>query len=305
MRDRRKPNGFAQVAQISTLITKIAKDQLAARLDSMSTAQREAAAANIAQLNKLKSNLAQKPGLSQKNRQRLTPLRDEAVLARLLLLPIALARSLERKSDLTRDDALLAQQVLLLFILIYCPLRISSLLSVRLDRHVRWSRSDMKGELTLEFVEGELKNGEPASLPLPSDCARFLRNYSKRYLPLLHSDTQHLFAGAFADRPKSRVVMAAQIRDLIFKRTGLTMNAHLFRHVVHLIVLRKFPGAYAMVARILTHKNIETSLRNYAYFDVELSMRAYQEMVHEASGGRGTRSNRALGRFAYDDRLEG
>jgi hypothetical protein len=49
-----------------------------------------------------------------------------------------------------------------------------------------------------------------------------------------------------------------QLRELIFEETGLVVNLHLYRHIVHLIVLRRFPGAYAMVARVLHHRSLST-----------------------------------------------
>lgn len=38
----------------------------------------------------------------------------------------------------------------------------------------------------------------------------------------------------------------------------------------------------AMVSRVLTHRSLDTAVRNYAYFDVEISMRAYQRLISEA-----------------------
>jgi hypothetical protein len=58
------------------------------------------------------------------------------------------------------------------------------------------------------------------------------------------------------------------------------------RHLVHLVVLRRFPAAYAMVARILTHRSITTTIQNYSYLDGEIAMRAYQRLVEGVQLGR-------------------
>lgn len=167
---------------------------------------------------------------SSKNRDRLANLRDESNLARLFLLPFTLERELSKISKPKEADALLMQWAVALCILTFCPLRISSLCSIRLDRHLRWTRPDMKGSLWLEFAEGELKNGEPASLPLPAECARMIRVYLRRFRTLLAAaENPHLFSGASSERPKGAGVMSGQLSRLIEDRTGLPVNPHLYR----------------------------------------------------------------------------
>jgi hypothetical protein len=78
----------------------------------------------------------------------------------------------------------------------------------------------------------------------------------------------YLFPGHFKDKSKLRGVLSGQLQALIFKRTGFDVNPHLYRHLVHLVVLTRFPGAYAMISRVLTHRSLETARKNYAYFDV-------------------------------------
>ena len=53
----------------------------------------------------------------------------------------------------------------------FCPLRISTLCSIT-DRNLVWSRTGQRGELALEMDASQLKGKEPASVPLPPECAR-------------------------------------------------------------------------------------------------------------------------------------
>ena len=76
-----------------------------------------------------------------------------------------------------------------------------------------------------------------------------------------------------------------QLSRLVHHKLGFEVNPHLFRHMVHLIVLNRFPGAYAMVARVLTHRALETTIRNYSYLDGEISMRVYQDLVMDVQKG--------------------
>jgi integrase len=240
--------------------------------------------------------------LAPKVSERLAPLKHEGNLARLFLLPIGLIRRLTRKSSPTTKDAQLFQRALALALLTVCPLRVGSLCSLRMDRHFNWSGGAMRGDLIIEFPEGELKNDEPASLPIPSEVANLIRTYWTRFRPLqAPKGSPFLFCGREPDRPKSKEGLSTQLTRLVFDRLGLRVNPHLYRHIVHLVVLRKFPGAYAMVARVLTHRSITTTIQNYSHFDGELSMEAYQHLVQGITGksGRGREDMPAIGAIAY------
>ena len=144
----------------------------------------------------------------------------------------------------------------------------------------------MSGGLLLEIPEGQLKNSHPASMPLPKQCADLVRIYIKRFRPLLAPEgSPFLFTGEHADRCKDPNCLGKQMKVLVHEKLGFDVNAHLFRHLVHIVVLNRFPGAFGMVARVLTHHNINTTIQNYIYMDVELSMRAYQALVMDEASG--------------------
>jgi hypothetical protein len=246
--------------------------------------------------------------LANRTRERLTPLREEANLARLFLLPFALAKEAEKASAPTRGLALLMQWAVALMILTFCPIRITSLCHLRTDRHLKWTRPGMKGDLHLEFERRELKGEAPEILPLPRECAQLIRTYLTRFRPTLDpGDSVFVFSGRDPSRGKLRGVLADQLQSLIFKRTGFDVNPHLYRHLVHLVVLTSFPGAYAMISRVLTHRSLETAKRNYAYFDVELSHKAYHKLIRDIQLGRSKSASAAevaynIDREDMDDR---
>ena len=130
------------------------------------------------------------------------------------------------------------------------------------------------------FSEDDLKNDHPATMPLPNECTNLIRIYIQRMRPLLApGQSQFLFTGEHDDRGKHTVTISKQIKSLVHEKLGFDVSPHIFRHIVHIVVLNRFPGAYAMIARVLTHRSINTTIKNYAYMDVELSMRAYQDLV--------------------------
>jgi len=125
----------------------------------------------------------------------------------------------------------------------------------------------------------------------------YLRDYRQL---IVEGETKFLFPGAPANRSKGPGTMSTQLRRLIWKRLGFYVNPHLYRHVVHLVILRRFPGAYVMISRVLTHKSLETALRNYAYFDAELSMKAYQQLVRDVQNGSSAQKSASASSIAYN-----
>ena len=200
---------------------------------------------NSASLLKLAKRLDNERGLKQATRERLHALKDQQNLARLLLLPHAVLRPMKRIKSPTRREALEYSLGLVLMILTYCPLRIGSLCSLRIDKHLKWSKPDMRGELLICFERGELKNGEPCDLPLPPDCAAAIRTFILQFRPLLLTcRSPFLLPSIHDNKPKWKSDVARQLKALIFDRTGFTVNSHLFRHIVHLVVLDRFPGPW-------------------------------------------------------------
>ena len=54
-----------------------------------------------------------------------------------------------------------------------------------------------------------------------------------------------------------------------------------------------------MVARVLTHRSISTTIENYSYMDGEIAMRAYQQLVEGLTVGVAVESSN-LEAVAYD-----
>lgn len=264
---------------ISRLLAQVSGDAVAWPSEADRTA-------NVEALLKIAKNLEAKAGLSKKNRQRLVPLRDQGNLARLFLLPFALAKPLRGIKAPTPRQLLLMQWALALMILTFCPLRIGTLCALRLDRHLVWSRPNMRGDLTLEFETGELKNDDPASLPLPRECADLIRVFLAHFRPAVSKGpSPFLFPSRSGLRPRDKSLLSRQLTRLIHRRLGLEVNPHLYRHIVHLVILQRFPGAYAMVSRVLTHGSLQTAVDNYSSYGTELSMRAFQQLVREVQDG--------------------
>jgi integrase len=144
----------------------------------------------------------------------------------------------------------------------------------------------MTGTLVLDIDGLEVKNGQALSFPLPLDCADLTRIYIRKYHPRLISGANpYLFPSDLPGQPKRSDTLGKQLSRLIHRSIGLEVNPHLYRHLVHLIVLNRYPGAYAMISRILGHKSLQTAISNYAGEDIAIAMGTFQDLVRETVAG--------------------
>ena len=189
------------------------------------------------------------------------------------------------------------QLAVALIILTYAPLRIGNLAGLHVEHHLRWSGPNMTGMLVIDIDGSEVKNGQTLSFPLPADAADLIRLYLREYQPRLTGvPSPYLFPSDLPGRPKRSDTLGKQLSRLIHKSIGLEVNPHLYRHLVHIIVLNRYPGAYAMISRILGHKSLQTAIFNYSIEDIGIAMRALHGLINDvlATGSLGTPSIAAV-----------
>jgi integrase len=290
-RNGNKP--MRSAADVAALLAKIAKHWV--------KASRE----HVELINRYARNVTPRgEGLGRKNRVRLAPLRDPKNLVRLFLLPGKIRKEIEAKRKVLRDDALLMQLAVALLILTYAPLRIGNLSVLHLEHNLRWSGLKMTGTLVLDLDGIDVKNGQTLSFPLPAECADLIRLYVQKYHQrLTSSENLYLFPSDLPGRPKRSDTLGKQLSRLIHRSIGLEVNPHLYRHLVHLIVLNRYPGAYAMISRVLGHKSLQTAISNYAGEDMAISMRAFQGLVTDVvSSGQLVRHDGFSAAYRQNDR---
>lgn len=293
-------SGHVMAANIASLLAQIAKNPDGK--PSLAPEERHANDAAAEKLWTLASRLKSSKGLSDKTRKRVSLLKDESTLAKLFLLPFALAIEISKSRKKRRRLALLRQWAVALMILTFCPLRISTLSRLR-DRHLIWSKPEMRGDLMLELDGEMLKAGEPATIPLPRECALIIKRYCQEDRSTLYKrDTDFLFPAEDPGTSKAPGLLSTQLSKLIRSRLGFDVNPHLYRHLVHIVILRRFPGAYTMISRVLLHRSLETAVRNYAHFDGELSIKAYQQLIREVQSGQRAEKMAAVEDIAYSNK---
>jgi len=68
---------------------------------------------------------------------------------------------------------------------------------------------------------------------------------------------------------------------MVEKRTGLRITAHQFRHVAAAMLLKKFPGNYPLVAKVLGHKGTRISMNNYIDLETLEANQIFAALVRE------------------------
>jgi hypothetical protein len=113
------------------------------------------------------------------------------------------------------------------------------------------------------FPDHEVKNHINLEYPLPLGTIDLLDLYLKIYRPLLlQEETSALFISRSA-RQKTEAELGAQIPRFIKAHLGIHLNLHLFRHLAAFIYLKRHPGDYETVRRLLGHKSIRTTTMFY------------------------------------------
>jgi len=198
-------------------------------------------------------------GLSDRNRAKLRQFTDDENIRRLVNLPNNILKNINPLTP-NLTDAIEIQSALAVSILLVAPVRAKNLAAIDLTLHVHRVSAN---NCYLIFPDFEVKNKVKLEYPLPPSMLELFDVYMSVYHPLLmRADTNALFISRTA-RQKTEAELGAQIPRFILKHLGINLNLHLFRHLAAFIYLRKHPGDYETVRRLLNHKSQRTTLAFY------------------------------------------
>lgn len=224
-------------------------------------------------------------GLTEKNRSRLRQFNSDHNKALLLGFPQAVLDELAGKSPPRRKDALLMQTALAVELLIMMPVRLKNLVGLSMDRHIVRRRAHTPERMLIVIPPHEVKNREELVFELSAESITLLDLYLERYRPLLtKGPSGWLFPGAAPDRHKSPDRFTRQIRKTVFKRTGLIVTTHLFRHIDAKLYLDEKPGGYEVMRRVLGHRRMETTTRHYTGLETAAAARHFDQVILRLRG---------------------
>ncbi|MBK6599918.1 MAG: site-specific integrase [Proteobacteria bacterium] len=158
------------------------------------------------------------------------------------------------------DRACQYRDGLLIALLAYRPLRRRSLAELRLTTHLRPIGSGYVLALQNENTKAGLAHEFPVPEPLVPYLTRYLECYRLLFPHQDHEDALWLSAkgGALTDG-------AIYLRVCRRTRTafGTAIHPHLFRDIAATTIAREAPESLAVARDLLTHADVETTLRHY------------------------------------------
>lgn len=233
----------------------------------------------LAEIDRKTRKLVSRPrGMTAKNRGRLMPFENEANVQAFLSLPETLRAEVEKGKMPARHAAVHASLAVAIAILQTAPLRRQNLSSIEFDRNLvrqgaRWF---------LLFDESETKNSNPLEYELPQRAIDMLDWYVRDHRPLLAGpDCKALFPGENGGS-KHKQTLGIQLKEVVFRYTGLTVNAHLFRHALGKIYLDREPGGLYVLSKVLGHTSPQTTQSSYAGMEGRAASQHFARTIEKA-----------------------
>lgn len=230
------------------------------------------------QLTMLASKVAARPqnGMTPKNRERLRLLQEPKHRLRLLQLP---EQIFERPPGKKQPylTALAHEDALAIAILLVCPIRVKNLAGLEFDRHIQRPGD---GRVFLSLTEDDTKTGRPIEFELPPDIVRLVDTHLASRVPYMcPAGTPYLFPQRSGEGAVDPSVLAGRIARRVRKETGLTVNAHLFRHFAVMNWLDANPGGYEAARRLLGHAELSHTINMYSGMEAKSATRAFADLI--------------------------
>lgn len=235
----------------------------------------------IAQIRLITSRLGENlpSGMGKRNKSRLAPFDDPAIVRHLLSYPMAERdRALRKRNPKHRAKGI--ERALLASLLINTGIRVQSLRRLQYTKHFRATPR----EVFLELLEDDTKTHSAHSLSLPKKTVELLELFvteHRRYLP--GSDGPYLFPGEQGGMRHASSLRNA-VGPHIKKHLGIDVSPHLFRHFVAKIVMERDPGMLADISRRLGHKSINTTFGTYLGTEAPAASRRINALLEDMRG---------------------
>lgn len=222
--------------------------------------------------------------LTAKNRERLRQFDDPRNVEAFLALPGQLQAEIERGRMPARHAAVQAGLAAGIAILQVAPLRRQNLAMIELGRHLirsgpRW---------LLIFEPDETKNHGRLEFELPARTVAIVEWYLTHHRPRLAGDEcTALFPGE-GGGAKAKQTLGIQVKQVVFRHTGLTMNVHLVRHTLAKIFLELAPGNIEVIRQVLGHKSISTTMAFYCGTEGRVASKHFADVIDRARRAKAT-----------------
>ena len=231
----------------------------------------------LAELKTIKRQLGGQPsGLTDKNRHTLRQFEDDHNRQLLLTLPGQLVK--KAKTQTSAKAAISVQLAVAIEILLMAPIRMVNLITLRFEQNLV-RPGGQKGNYHLVLPGHETKNAEPLEFQLPEHLTHLIDRYRTNHLPSIKSEPNDYLFPNKDNSHKAQATLSQQIKETVYKHTGLHITAHQFRHLAALFYLDAMPGHYESVRQLLGHKNLKTTTSFYTGMNTREATRTFDDII--------------------------
>ena len=211
--------------------------------------------------------------------RKLRALNEPDTLAMLLHLPAEWMARLPELRLRPRDEALVAMYATALEILLAVPLRRRNLVELHIDEQLVIDRRT--GTVTgLDIPKGATKTRKQSIVwEFSPRVAAMIGTYIRKYRPLLAgAENRFLFPG-LDDRHRDYGDFANELSTRVERDLGTDFNLHLVRHLTAWRLLKRLPGAYELVSRVLGHASPKTTMTYYCGLEMIFAVREASRLL--------------------------
>jgi integrase len=222
------------------------------------------------------------PGLTEKNRALIRQVLVDEVWRAVMLAPeLLMAEATRLHNSAPKRAAVFAELAVAVQILIFAPIRVGNLARIRIGESlIRPGGSS--APYWLVFPEHDVKNRVPLEFELTAKTTKLIERYLADFRPTLTRScgSDWLFPGEHGN-PKDPKTLSSQITQRVRHASGVVLTPHQFRHAAAAILLKRRPGEYELVRRLLGHRSIEVTQRFYAGLESLQATRIFGEMIEK------------------------
>lgn len=224
--------------------------------------------------------------ITEKNRDRLEPLKDTDRLIDFLKVPAELLK-LASKAKSPARAATAYETALAIALLTFCPVRAANLLSIELDRHLVRLGRGRKSRTLLCFPASEVKNGQDLTFELPEALVAMIDTFVTVHRSAL-SDcaSPYLFVGRNRTGRLDYSALSRRITTALNVHAGIDLTPHGFRHVACLIYGTMHRNDFEAMRLLLGHKSTSSVIKFYAMIEMDAVHKAYSDVLKTLLGGR-------------------
>jgi hypothetical protein len=196
-------------------------------------------------------------GFRNRTQQRLRAVEDPKVLSAMLGLPHQLLND-AIASRSVRKRRNLAQLAIATEILLFAPLRVANLKTLRIGHSMRALNDRARDQWMIEIAGEEVKNGTDLSYLIPPDSSRLI----DRAIQLYEHPDGWLFPGRGAH---PRCDLPGQIKAAVEHRVGIEWHTHMYRALAGYICLIENPDGYESLKSLLGNRDDQVVREHYAF----------------------------------------